>query len=145
MKGRARTAAWRNDLDRRRCPEASVIGMSLVAALVTSNDLRNATAPELRFVTAALSDLEPLVEFGEFLIRYDGQHIPRDRARLPFCLNGAQLDQGLHHPIMYVKLGRCLSNGQPPERLAGHERANFVHADKHREESVDARPTSDPG
>jgi hypothetical protein len=57
-KGRARTAAWRNELDRNRRPEASDIGMALVTALVTSNDLRNATGPELRFVTAALADLE---------------------------------------------------------------------------------------
>jgi len=57
-KGRARTSAWRNDLDRRRCPEARDIGMSLVVALVTSNDLLDMTNPEVRFVTAALADLE---------------------------------------------------------------------------------------
>lgn len=56
-KTRARTAAWRNDLDRLRRPEAHEIGMSLVAALVTS-DLLNLTSAEVGFVTAALADLE---------------------------------------------------------------------------------------
>jgi hypothetical protein len=53
-----RTAAWRNDNDRRGRPEARDIGMSLVTALVTSQDLMSMTGPEVRFVTAALADLE---------------------------------------------------------------------------------------
>jgi hypothetical protein len=57
-KARARTAAWRTRLDRLRRPEARDIGMSLVAALVTSPHLDHAmTDGELRFVTAALADL----------------------------------------------------------------------------------------
>jgi hypothetical protein len=57
-KARARTAAWRNHLDRLRRPEARDIGMSLVAALVTSPHLLDLTEPEVGFVTAALADLE---------------------------------------------------------------------------------------
>jgi hypothetical protein len=57
-KARARTAAWRNALDRRRAPEARDIGMSLVAALVTAPNLgRDMSLPEVEFVTAALADL----------------------------------------------------------------------------------------
>jgi hypothetical protein len=56
-KARARTAAWRNDLDRMRRPESRDIGMSLVTALVRSPDLLDMTEPEVRFVTAALADL----------------------------------------------------------------------------------------
>jgi DNA-binding MarR family transcriptional regulator len=57
-KARARTAAWRNGLDRLHRPEARDIGMALVTALVTSRDLMNMTEPEVRFVSAALADLE---------------------------------------------------------------------------------------
>lgn len=57
-KARARTAAWRNGLDRLRRPEARDIGMSLVTALVTSPDLLDMTGREVRFVTAALADLD---------------------------------------------------------------------------------------
>lgn len=57
-KARARTAAWRNNLDRLRRPEARDIGMSLVTALVTSDYLLAMTDVEVRFVTAALADLE---------------------------------------------------------------------------------------
>lgn len=57
-KARARTAAWRNDLDRLKRPEASDIGMALVTALVTSQNLLDMTKPEVRFVTAALEDLD---------------------------------------------------------------------------------------
>jgi hypothetical protein len=58
-KSRARTAAWRNRLDRLRRPEISEIGMSLVVALVTSPNLDGSmTDRELRFVDVALADLE---------------------------------------------------------------------------------------
>jgi hypothetical protein len=58
-KARARTAAWRNRLDRLRRPEIREIGMSLVVALVTSPHLDHAmTDTELRFVDAALADLQ---------------------------------------------------------------------------------------
>lgn len=57
-KARARTTAWRNNLDRLRRPEARDIGMSLVTALVTSEHLLSMTDVEVRFVTAALADLE---------------------------------------------------------------------------------------
>jgi len=57
-KARARTAAWRNGLDRARRPEARDVGMSLVTALVTSANLLDMTETEVRFVTAALADLE---------------------------------------------------------------------------------------
>lgn len=57
-KARARTAAWRNQLDRKRAPEARDIGMSLVVALVTSANLNHAmTDAELEFVSVALADL----------------------------------------------------------------------------------------
>jgi hypothetical protein len=56
-KARARTAAWRNRLDRLRRPEATDIGMCLVAALVTSPNLLDMTEPEVRFVSVALADL----------------------------------------------------------------------------------------
>jgi hypothetical protein len=57
-KARARTAAWRNHLDRLRRPEARDVGMALVTALAASTDLLTMTEPEVRFVSAALSDLE---------------------------------------------------------------------------------------
>jgi hypothetical protein len=58
-KTRARTAAWRTRLDRRRRPESREIGMSLLVALVTSPNLDHAMTPgELRFVDAALADLQ---------------------------------------------------------------------------------------
>lgn len=57
-KTRARTAAWRNDLDRLRRPESADIGKALVTALVTSKNLLDMTEPEIRFVTAALAELE---------------------------------------------------------------------------------------
>ncbi|MEH2536498.1 MULTISPECIES: hypothetical protein [unclassified Bradyrhizobium] len=57
-KARARTAAWRNELDRLGRPEARDIGMSLVTALASSPDLLSMTGPEVRFVSAALADLE---------------------------------------------------------------------------------------
>jgi hypothetical protein len=57
-KGRARTAVWRNGLDRLRRPESRDIGMSLVVALVTSEHLLDMTQTEVRFVTAALADLK---------------------------------------------------------------------------------------
>jgi hypothetical protein len=57
-KARARTAAWRNNCDRAGRPEARDVGMALVTALVTSPDLLSMTEPEVRFVTAALADLE---------------------------------------------------------------------------------------
>jgi hypothetical protein len=57
-KTRARTAAWRNSLDRLKRPEAHEIGMALVTALVTSPDLSSMTGTEVRFVTAALADLD---------------------------------------------------------------------------------------
>jgi hypothetical protein len=58
-KARARTAAWRNRLDRLRRPEIREIGMAMVTALVTSPNLDHAmTDLELRFVDAALADLQ---------------------------------------------------------------------------------------
>jgi hypothetical protein len=58
-KAQARTAAWRMEGDRLRRPEARDIGMALVSALVTSENLRfSMTDPELRFVEVALADLE---------------------------------------------------------------------------------------
>jgi hypothetical protein len=57
-KTRARTAAWRNNLDRMRRPEIRDAGMALVTALVTSQNLLDMTKPEIRFVTVALADLE---------------------------------------------------------------------------------------
>jgi hypothetical protein len=57
-KARARTAAWRNELDRMGRPECRDIGMSLVAALATSPDLMSMTGVEVRFVSVALADLE---------------------------------------------------------------------------------------
>jgi hypothetical protein len=57
-KGRVRTAVWRNGLDRLGRPEARDIGMAMVAALVTSENLLDMTQAELRFVTAALANLE---------------------------------------------------------------------------------------
>jgi hypothetical protein len=57
-KARARTAAWRNACDRLGRPEARDIGMALVASLVTSPNLLDMTEPEVRFVTAALADLD---------------------------------------------------------------------------------------
>jgi hypothetical protein len=57
-KARARTAAWRNELDRLGRPECRDIGMALVVALVTSQNLMDMTGPEVRFVSAALADLE---------------------------------------------------------------------------------------
>jgi len=57
-KARARTAAWRNACDRAGRPECRDIGMALVSALVTSENLLDMTWSEVRFVTAALADLE---------------------------------------------------------------------------------------
>lgn len=57
-KARARTAAWRNELDRLGRPECRDIGMALVTALASSPDLMTMTGPEVRFVSAALADLE---------------------------------------------------------------------------------------
>jgi hypothetical protein len=57
-KGRTRTAAWRNACDRLGRPEAREIGMAMVTALVTSEHLLDMTEQEVRFVSAALSDLE---------------------------------------------------------------------------------------
>jgi hypothetical protein len=57
-KGRIRTAAWRNGLDRLGRPEVRDVGMALVTALVTSDHLLDMTEPEVRFVSAALADLE---------------------------------------------------------------------------------------
>jgi hypothetical protein len=56
-KTRARTAAWRNDLDRQRRPESADIGKALLLALVMSKNLLDMTQPEVQFVTAALDDL----------------------------------------------------------------------------------------
>lgn len=56
-KARARTAAWRNDLDRLKRPEARDIGMALLTAWVTFPDLLDVSKLEVRFVTAALDDL----------------------------------------------------------------------------------------
>jgi hypothetical protein len=57
-KAQARTAAWRMECDRRKRPEARDVGMALLLALVTSPDLLDMTGRELRFVGAALADLE---------------------------------------------------------------------------------------
>ncbi|MDB6166015.1 MAG: hypothetical protein JWQ83_1155 [Lacunisphaera sp.] len=57
-KAQARTAAWRMECDRQRRPESRDVGMALLIALVTSDHLRDMTSTELRFVGAALADLE---------------------------------------------------------------------------------------
>lgn len=57
-KAQARTAAWRLQSDRLGRPEARDVGMALLTALVTSPDLLAMTGRELRFVGAALADLE---------------------------------------------------------------------------------------
>ena len=57
-KGRSRTAAWRNACDRLGRPEARDIGMAMVTALVMSEHLLDMTEQEVRFVSAALADLE---------------------------------------------------------------------------------------
>jgi hypothetical protein len=57
-KGRSRTADWRNACDRLGRPEARDIGMAMVTALVTSEHLLDMTGREVRFVSAALADLE---------------------------------------------------------------------------------------
>lgn len=58
IRAQQRTAAWRAEGDRLRRPEARDIGMALISALVTSPDLLDMTGGELRFVGAALADLE---------------------------------------------------------------------------------------
>ena len=57
-KTRVRTAVWRNGLDRLGRPEVNVIGMALVTSLATSPNLLDMTELEVRFIAAALADLE---------------------------------------------------------------------------------------
>lgn len=54
---RLRTDRWRSDMDRRRAPTASQIGMSLVVALVTSR-LDELTPQDRGIVGAMLTDLQ---------------------------------------------------------------------------------------
>ena len=58
VKAQMRTAAWRQECDRKRKPESRDVAMALLTALVTSEHLTAMTGRELRFVGAALADLE---------------------------------------------------------------------------------------
>jgi hypothetical protein len=56
--GRLRTAAYRCNLDRNKKPESSVVGMALLAAVVTQTSLKSFDAASVSIVTAAFADLE---------------------------------------------------------------------------------------
>jgi hypothetical protein len=56
--GRLRTAAYRINLDRNKKPESSVVGMALLAAVVTQTSLKSFDAASVSIVTAAFADLE---------------------------------------------------------------------------------------
>jgi hypothetical protein len=56
--GRLRTAVYRCKLDTKRKPESSVVGMALLAAVVTQTSLKSFDAASVSIVTAAFADLE---------------------------------------------------------------------------------------
>jgi hypothetical protein len=56
--GRLRTAAYRINLDRHKKPESSVVGMALLAAVVTQTSLKSFDAVSVSIVTAAFADLQ---------------------------------------------------------------------------------------
>ena len=55
--GRLRTAAYRCKLDTNRKPESSVVGMALLAAVVTRTSLKQLDEASVAIVTAAFNDL----------------------------------------------------------------------------------------
>jgi hypothetical protein len=56
--GRLRTAAYRINLDRHKKPESNVVGMALLAAVVTQTSLKAFDAMSVSIVTAAFADLQ---------------------------------------------------------------------------------------
>jgi hypothetical protein len=56
--GRLRTAVYRCELDKKRKPESSVVGMALLAAVVTQTSLKSFDAASVAIVTAAFADLQ---------------------------------------------------------------------------------------
>jgi hypothetical protein len=56
--GRLRTAVYRCNLDTKRKPESSVVGMALLAAVVTQANLKSFDAASVSIVTAAFADLQ---------------------------------------------------------------------------------------
>jgi hypothetical protein len=56
--GRLRTAAYRINLDRNKKPESNVVGMALLAAVVTQTSLKAFDAASVSIVTAAFADLQ---------------------------------------------------------------------------------------
>jgi hypothetical protein len=56
--GRLRTSRWRSDMDRKRAPTASEVGMALAVALATTSNLRSLTGDDRNLVMRALHDLK---------------------------------------------------------------------------------------
>jgi hypothetical protein len=55
---RLRTSRWRSEMDRKRAPTASEVGMALAVALATTRNLRSFTVDDQRLVQRALHDLK---------------------------------------------------------------------------------------
>ncbi|WP_441260667.1 hypothetical protein AB7008_41255 [Bradyrhizobium sp. 521_C7_N1_3] len=57
-KSRLRTARWRSEMDRRRAPTVSEVGMALAVALATTSWSDTLTSLDYDLIRRALSDLE---------------------------------------------------------------------------------------
>jgi hypothetical protein len=83
--GRLRTAVYRCNLDTKRKPESSVVGMALLAAVVTQASLKSFDAASVSIVTAAFADLQ---ERGAPPVS-SPNHRPRGLALFPISVEPA--------------------------------------------------------